>query len=47
MLAHPTFFKIYGEYFETRQAHSTVKVAELVMGARVDVEALAIRRFCL
>jgi hypothetical protein len=35
------------EYFETLPARSTVKVAELLMGARVDIEALAIRRFCL
>jgi hypothetical protein len=38
---------VYGEYFETLPARSKVKVAELLMGARVDIEALAIRRFCL
>jgi hypothetical protein len=38
---------VYGEYFETLPDRSKVKVAELLMGARVDIEALAIRRFCL
>jgi hypothetical protein len=42
-----TVSQVYGEYFETLSARSTVKVAELLMGARVDIEALAIRRFCL
>jgi enamine deaminase RidA (YjgF/YER057c/UK114 family) len=41
------FFEVSGEYFDTLPARSTVKVAELLMGARVDIEALAIRRFCL
>jgi hypothetical protein len=36
---------VYGEYFETLLARSTVKVAELLMGARVQIEAVAIRRF--
>jgi hypothetical protein len=35
------------EYFETLPARSTVKVAELLMGARAEIEAVAVRRFCL
>jgi 2-iminobutanoate/2-iminopropanoate deaminase len=36
--------EVYGEYFETLPARSTVKVAELLMGARVEIEAIAVRR---
>jgi 2-iminobutanoate/2-iminopropanoate deaminase len=34
----------YGEYFETLPARSTVKEAEPLMGARVEIEAVAVRR---
>jgi hypothetical protein len=46
-LTHLRTFSAEREYFETLRAHSTVKVAELLMGTKVDIEALAIRRFCL
>src|SRR5215208_4112589 len=39
-----TVNEVYGEYFETLPARSTVKVAELLMGARVEIEAIAVRR---
>jgi reactive intermediate/imine deaminase len=39
-----TVNEVYGEYFETLPARSTVKVAELLMGARVEIEAVAVRR---
>jgi reactive intermediate/imine deaminase len=38
-----TVNEVYGEYFETLPARSTVKVAELLMGARVEIEAIAVR----
>ncbi len=31
------------EYLETLPARSTVKVAELLMGARVEIESVAVR----
>jgi hypothetical protein len=34
-----------GEYVETLTDRSKVKVAELLMGARAEIEAVAIRRF--
>ena len=39
-----TVNEVYGEYVETPSARSTVKVAELLMGARVEIEAIAVRR---
>jgi 2-iminobutanoate/2-iminopropanoate deaminase len=39
-----TVNEVYGESFETLPARSTVKVAELLMGARVEIEAIAVRR---
>ncbi|MDQ4001949.1 MAG: RidA family protein, partial [Actinomycetota bacterium] len=33
----------YGEYFETPAVRSTVKVAELLMDARVEIESVAVR----
>jgi reactive intermediate/imine deaminase len=41
---YSTVNEVYGEYFETLPARSTVKVAELLMGARVEIEAIAVRR---
>jgi hypothetical protein len=38
-------FSAEREYLEILRARSTVKVAELLMGARAEIEALAIRRF--
>jgi hypothetical protein len=38
-----TVNEVYGEYFETMLARSTVKVAEPLMGARVEIEAVAVR----
>jgi 2-iminobutanoate/2-iminopropanoate deaminase len=35
--------EVYAEYFETPPARSTVKVAGLLKGARVEIEALAVR----
>ena len=35
--------EVYSKYFETPPARSTVKVAELTMGARVEIEAIAVR----
>jgi 2-iminobutanoate/2-iminopropanoate deaminase len=35
--------EVHGEYFETLPARSTVKVAELLMGARVEIESVAVR----
>lgn len=35
---------VYAEYFDTPPARSTVKVAGLLKGARVEIEALAVRR---
>jgi enamine deaminase RidA (YjgF/YER057c/UK114 family) len=40
-------FSAEREYFEILPARSTVKAAELLMGARVEIEAVAIRRSCL
>jgi reactive intermediate/imine deaminase len=41
---YDTVNEVYSEYFETLPARSTVKVAELLMGARVEIEAIAVRR---
>jgi 2-iminobutanoate/2-iminopropanoate deaminase len=41
---YDTVNEVYSEYFETLPARSTVKVAELLMGARVEIEAVAVRR---
>jgi reactive intermediate/imine deaminase len=41
---YDTVNEVYSEYFETLSAHSTVKVAELLMVARVEIEAVAVRR---
>jgi reactive intermediate/imine deaminase len=41
---YDTVNEVYSEYFETLPACSTVKAAELLMGARVEIEAVAIRR---
>ena len=35
--------EVYAEYFKTPPARSTVKVAGLLKGARVEIEALAVR----
>lgn len=35
--------EVYATYFETPPARSTVKVAGLLKGARVEIEALAVR----
>ena len=37
-------YEVHGEYFETLLARSTVKVAELLMGARVKIAAVAVQR---
>jgi hypothetical protein len=37
-------YEVYGEYFETLLARSTVKVAEPLMGVRVEIEAVAVQR---
>jgi 2-iminobutanoate/2-iminopropanoate deaminase len=39
-----TVNEVYGEYFGILPARSMVKVAELLMGARVEIEVVAIRR---
>jgi reactive intermediate/imine deaminase len=41
---YDTVNEVYSDYFETLPARSTVKVAELLMGARVEIEAVAVRR---
>lgn len=41
---YATVNEVYGEYFEVYPARTTVKVAELLMGARVEIEAIAVRR---